>query len=384
MSFFGKARTRREMNRLLLQSAGGLLLSALPVARSALAAAPAYYPADYSSVVEASRSEGGVLAYSNVGEMNWRPIIQAFNAEYPWIKVQTLDLGSIEVFERYYAEQATGNNAADIVVSHSSSAWLDFIKKGNVADFVSAENDHLPDWSRPAPGVYTISVDPFFIAYNKALLPQDEWPKSIQDIVDLAAKDPARFAKKIGTGLPMSNAAGQNLTSTYINRVGEAKALEQFGILGKSTDVYRSAGQIMEKLTTGELLIGFFLSGIQVFPLLADPARATLLGYTFPSDGTVMLMRHIAVSKTAKNPNSAKLLADFVLSQAGQTALAAGGLMPYRDDVQLPDGPTGYTYQKIAKEAGEQSLIPTTFDPKIMIPSKELVDKVNAAFNVQQ
>ena len=384
MSMFTGPRSRRDFNKQLLLSTGALFASTLPFAKGALAAQPDYYPASYAPVIEASKKEGGVLAYSNVGEMNWRPIIQAFNKEYPWIKVQTLDLGSIEVFERFYAEQATGTNNTDIVVSHSSAAWLDFIKKGNVAaDFVSAENDKVPDWSRPSPGVYTISVDPFFIAYNKALLPQNEWPKSIQDIVDLAKKDPKRFAKKIGTGLPMANAAAQNLTTTYINRVGEAKALDQFAALGQVTDVYRSAGQIMEKLTTGELLIGFFLSGIQVFPLLADPARATLLGYAFPSDGTVMLMRHIAVSKTAKNPNSARLFADFVLSNAGQTALSAGGLMPYRPDVQLPDGPKGYTYQKVAKEAGEKSLIPTTFDPKVMIPPKELVDKVNAAFKVQ-
>lgn len=377
-------RGRRRVVQGLGLLTAGLLLSGSRFVEAAFAAPPGYYPADYAKAVEASKAEKGVLVYSNVGEMNWAPIIAAFNAQYPWIKVQTLDLGSSEVFDRYYAETAAGTNQTDVVVSHSAASWLDFIKKGGVAaDFVSAETDHLPKFSIPAPGVYTISIDPYFVVYNKALLPQEQWPKSIQDIVDLVANHPADFAHKIGTGVPMSNAASQNLTNSYIQHVGEAKALQQFTTLGQDVDVYRSAGQIMEKLTSGELLVGYFLSGIQVFPLLADPARASLLGYCFPTDGTVMLMRHIAMAKTVKNPNSARLFIDFVLSQAGQTALAAGGLMPYRDDVQLPDGPTGYTYQKIVKEVGANSLVNTTFDPKVMIPSQDLIDKVNAAYKVQ-
>ncbi|MFD1942076.1 ABC transporter substrate-binding protein [Paradevosia shaoguanensis] len=375
--------SRRTALKTLAAFTAGLMVST-GFAGVALAAAPDYYPADYSSVVEASKQESGVLVYSNMGEMNWRPLIEAFNAEYPWIKVQTLDLGSIEVFERYYAETAAGNNATDVVVSHSSAAWLDFIKKDGVnAEYKSAEDGKLPAYSKPATGVYTISVDPYFIVYNKALLAENEWPKSIQDIVDLVAKDPQRFAHKIATGVPMSNAAAQNLTNTYFQHVGEEKALKQYEILGQDVDVYRSAGQIMEKLTTGEVLIGFMLSGIQVFPLLADPARAQILGYAFPSDGTVMLMRHIAMAKTAKNPNSSRLFIDFVLSKAGQTALSSGGLMSYRDDVELPDGPTGYTYKKIAAEVGDASLAPTSFDPKTMIPSQDLIDKVNAALHVQ-
>jgi iron(III) transport system substrate-binding protein len=362
-------------------SALGVSLAALSLAAPAFAEPPDYYPADYADVIEASRAENGVLVYSNMGEMNWRPLIEAFNAEYPWISVQTLDLGSIEVFERFYAETATGNNATDVVVSHSSAAWLDFIERGGVdADFVSAETEALPDFSMPAPGVYTISVDPFMIAYNKALLPEAERPQSIQDIADLVAADPARWAHKIGTGIPMGNAAGQNLTNTYISHVGADTALAQFTTLGEAADVYRSAGQIMEKITTGELLIGFMLSGIQVFPLLADPARASLIGYAFPEDGTVMLMRHIAVSTNAQNPNSARLFVDFVLSQQGQIALSSGGMMPYRDDVELSDG---YTYARIEQEVGADSLVPTTFDPATMIPSQEIIDQVNAALRVQ-
>ena len=138
----------------------------------------------------------------------------------------------------------------------------------------------------------------------------------------------------------------------------------------------------MEKITSGEYLIGYSLSAIQLFPLLADPNRATVLGFAFPSDGTVMLTRHLALASTNKSPNSAKLLLDFVLSQDGQVAVSEGGLMPSRSDIELPDGPLSWTAEKITKEIGADNVIYTTFDPKLMIPSDDVVAKVKGAFGV--
>src|SRR5262249_43340694 len=161
--------------------------------------------------------------------------------------------------------------------------------------------------SKVAPSVYTISVDPYMICYNKLVLPEAEWPTSMQDIVDMTKKDPARFNQKLSSGIPMANAAAQNIDAVYMQHVGVDKALEQFNVLGPATAVFRSGGQQTEKITSGELWIAYLLSGIQIFPLLDDPARASVIGYTFPKDGTVMLMRHIAMAKTVKNPNSAKL-----------------------------------------------------------------------------
>lgn len=55
----------------------------------AIAEPPAYYPTDYSTTIEGSKSEAGLLIYSNISVTAWDPIIKAFNAEYPWITVQT-------------------------------------------------------------------------------------------------------------------------------------------------------------------------------------------------------------------------------------------------------------------------------------------------------
>lgn len=373
------------MEYLTRRSALALSLAAATLALrpGGASAAPDYYPSDYDKIIEASRAENGVLVYSNIGEMNWRPILEAFNKVYPWINVRTLDLGSSEVFERYYAEQAAGKSEVDIVMSHNGATWLDFINKGNVAPFVSAEDSKLPDWTKPAPGVYTISADPYLVAYNKLLLPEDQWPKSMADIVQLVKDHPGEFDKKLATGIPMNTAGSQSQAGHYINKVGLDKVLEIDSTLGPLSDLYRSAGPIMEKITAGEYLIGYTLSAIQLFPLLADPAREAVLGFTFPSDGMVMLTRHLALASTNKSPNSAKLLLDFVLSQEGQVAVSQGGLMPSRSDIELPDGPLGWTADKVAAQIGADNVIYTTFDPKLMVPSDEVIAKVKAAFGLK-
>ena len=40
----------------------------------------------------------------------WEPVLEAFDAEYPWIEVETFDLGGTEAFQRYLSEEATGGS----------------------------------------------------------------------------------------------------------------------------------------------------------------------------------------------------------------------------------------------------------------------------------
>ena len=74
---------------------------------------PSYYPADYAKLVEDSKKESaGLVVYSIMSEKNWSGVVKGFSAKYPWIKLQSMDLGSYEVFERYYSESASNARTA--------------------------------------------------------------------------------------------------------------------------------------------------------------------------------------------------------------------------------------------------------------------------------
>ena len=368
-----------------LKTAGLLLcgvMSAQLNATGAMAAPPDYYPQDYGKIVDASKKEPSLLIYGNIAEENWRPIISAFNQDYPWIKVNFLDLASDEVFQRYYAEQSTGSSTVDIVLTGSSAAWLDFISKGNVVKYDSPEISKIPANTVPAPGLYTISYDPQIIAWNKLLLPEAQWPKSVADIAALAKADPSAFDKKIGVMEPMGTSTMQSIIAHLIKHTGEAKEMDIFNVLGPLSVVARSAGPTYEKILTGEFTVGFNLSAIPLFPQLSDPNTANIIGWAYPTDGTVATMRNFAIATTTKNPDSARLFVDFLLSKKGQEAVSTGGLMSYRSDIDIPPGPVQIAYSAMEKSVGKDNIIPTSMDPTMLRPPAELIAKVRTAFKL--
>ena len=68
--------------------------------------------------------------------------------------------------------------------------------------------------------------------------------------------------------------------------------------IGAFTRPERSAGTMQEKLQTGEYNVGVFFSGASI-PRLKRPGTVELLDYTFPKDGTPMMMRGVAITKGA-------------------------------------------------------------------------------------
>ena len=131
-----------------------------------------------------------------------------------------------------------------------------------------------------------------------------------------------------------------------------------------------------EKIATGEYVIGVAVSGITIFPRLEQPG-GEILGFAFPDDGTIVMLRGLGIPKEAANPNSAKLFVDYALSNAGQTLLGKGGLVPYRDDVAESD--VRYTYQGIAEQIGADNVIEAGFDQRLITEAPAFVEKWNAA-----
>jgi iron(III) transport system substrate-binding protein len=326
---------------------------------------PDYYPKDYSKIVEASKKEGKLVVYSIMAEYNWKPVLAGFKQLYPWIEVQTLDLGSSEVFERYYSERASNARTGDLLINGAVDKWLAFVAKGEALEYVSPEEGKLPRWSIIRKGLYTVSADPMVIVYNKALLPENLRPKSLAELAAFSKANPAVFKNKVTTYNAATEAFGLNINWAYTKKYGDP-AWAMLDTLGKVARPERSAGPMIEKITTGEYSVGFFVSGIVLFPKLDDPARAKILGWAYPTDGTPIVLRGMAISKSATNPNAAKLMLDYILSHDGQVGFGKGGLTPYRGDVQATEVPRA-TYDAIVKQlGGEDKVVRVEYDEDIV------------------
>jgi iron(III) transport system substrate-binding protein len=307
--------------------------------------------------IEHSKKESHLEIYSNVGTLNWETIVKAFNQKYPWIRVEALDIGPAEAFERYYAESASGHHSADVIVAASPTSWLRFIDKGELMPVEATEAAQLPAWSKPYPGLYTFSTDPLILVYNKMMLPENERPHSLVQLAQLVTTDPGRFRDRITTYDATAHPFAQAAHWTYTHLRGWSL----FDVLGPATRPESAGGSMLEKITTGEYSTGYFVSGISTFVLTLQAARNKLIGWSLMKDGTPVFVRGIGIPKHAVSTASARLFLEFALSHDGQVAIGQAGLTPYRPDVRANEVPY-LTYGSIAAEIGSENIIPILYD----------------------
>lgn len=321
------------------------------------AALPSAAQGDYQAIVEASKSEAeGLLIYSIMGEDNWKPLLDAFAAKYPWIKVTTTDMSSFEVFTQFYSEADAELRTADMIITTAPEAWVEFRDFGELEEYTSIEDAKLPDWAKPMKGYYVISTDPVMLVWNKQ---QVIFPvRTIGEVVALAKANPSAFAGKIGTYDAETSATGFSIFWYWIQKNNE-EGWAQLAELAKiGVDVRTTAGPIVNAVAQGEMKIGFFVSRATVVSRLARFPESLGAGYF--TDGTPIIMRGIGITKRASSPNSAKLMLDFILSPEGQIAFADGGLTAYREDVF---GKAKLHLEDLRRELGEQNLIYMSVTP---------------------
>ncbi|MEV7107700.1 ABC transporter substrate-binding protein [Streptomyces atroolivaceus] len=302
-------------------------------AEAAAPQAPSYYPAAYDKIVEASRREQKLLIYSNTSQTNWQPSFDAFAQRYPWLSdIRATNLGGSAVYERYYSEAAAGTSPADLLVNNGSPLWGDYATRGIAADYRSPEQEHLPDWAELLPGVWAMSTDPVVVLYNRKTLAASQYPEGLRSLATIVEAKPSRFRGKIGVYDP-TNAYGYSSNQGYTSQVPDG--WNTFRRILPFTQADHSTGSLVEKVVSGEYDFSINLSGGVAIP--AAENSAGLLGWSYCTEGTLLIPRGVSIVKTAPHPNAARLFLDFVLSAEGQAAVAAGGLVPYRPDVRQDD-----------------------------------------------
>lgn len=324
---------------------------------------------DIEGAIEASRSEGTLVIYGNPSADQWGPVLDGFAEKYPWIEVETFDLGGTEAFQRYLSEESTGSSTADMIVNTDGAGWLDLVERGQVLDYVDPELESLPaDKAVLAPGVFAWSFDPLVALFNKVALPEEEQPTSLAELAEMAAE----LDGKIGTPAVENGAAGLG-TYGYLDARGEEgwEVLEQ---LGPHTRAEDGTGALLGKLQSGEYVASFFAGGA-TRTLIDTTDTGELLNYRYFADATPLTARGMAVTTAGDSPNSAKVLINYLLSEEGQTVSCAGGFTPYRDGVDCPQG-----IPAIAEAIGEDNLIFATYPPDLPAEQAEIRERWNTAF----
>ena len=318
-----------------LSLALGLAL-ALPVTFSSVAHAdtpagyPANYPADYAKVVEGAKKEGKIVIYSTTDSKAAESLIKDFSALYPAVKVEYNDMNSTEAYNRFISEAAAGGATADVMWSASMDLQVKLAAEGYAMNYKSPEASHLPGWANWKDTAYGTTFEPAAIVYNKRLVAESEVPTTHAEFTQLLTSKQDKFKTKVTTYDIEKSGVGFSLM-TY-----DLKYNPQFwdfakAMGGVSARVQSSTGTMLERISSGENLIGYNILGPYA---LVRAKKDPSIGVAFTKDYNLVLSRVIFINKAAKNVNAAKLWVDYILSKRGQTIIANDAqLFAIRGDV---------------------------------------------------
>ena len=287
-----------------------------------------------SSGTAAAQKEGKLVIYSSTDSASVEPLLQDFKSLYPFLQVEYNDLNTTEVYNRFIAETASGSGGADLLWSSAMDLQLQLASKGHALTYASPQNQ-----------AYGTTFEPVSIAYNKRLLPADAVPQSHADMIRLPKEKPELFKEKIATFDPEKSGVG------FLMMTQDAKVFPQFWDLAKAlgssgAKVYTSTGAMLEKVGSGEHYLAYNIIGSYV---LLRQKKDPAMGLVLPKDYTLVFSRVAFISKTARNPNAAKLFLDYILSKRGQTVMSEKSLVySLRSDV-----PGNITAAGLTKELGK-------------------------------
>ena len=279
---------------------------------------PSGYPANYADTIAAAKKEGKVVIYSTTDTAAASPLLKDFQVLYPGISVEYNDMNSTELYNRYISERAAGAGSADVLWSSAMDLQIKLVGDGGAMAYASPELSQIPTWAVWKNEAFGTTYEPIAIVYNKRLLSGDEIPQSHADMVRVFAQKADKLKGKVTTYDIEKSGVGFMLITQ--DRKHNPKFWDFVKALGAVGPRFQSStGTMMERISSGENLLGFnIFSSYALLRAKKDPG----IGIVYPKDYTMVMSRVMFASKTAKNPNAAKLWLDYILSKRGQTIVA--------------------------------------------------------------
>lgn len=316
----------------------------LGLAGFSIAQVPAGYPADYSKIIDAAKKEGKIVIYSATDTKAVEPLIKDFKSMYPEVQVEYNDMNSTEVYNRYISEMAAGGNSADVMWSSAMDLQTKLVSDGYGLQYKSPEVSGIPQWAVWNDSAYGTTFEPAVFVYNKRLVSADEVPKTHAEFAKLINSKLDKFKSKVTTyDIEKSGVGFMFITQDSRENKDFWELAKAFG--AASVRVQSSTGTMLERISSGENLIGYNILGSYA---LVRAAKDPSIGVQIPKDYTLVLSRVMFISKASKHANAAKLWLDYTLSKRGQTLIAnEAKLYAIRADVK---GET--TSSDLAKQIG--------------------------------
>ena len=273
-----------------------------------------------SALVEAAKKEGQVVWYSTlIVNQIVRPMVDAFEAKYPGIKVQYSRATSSDVAIKIRNEARARRVQADLF-DGSNTVFL--LEDANlVADYRPQSASSWPAELKDPKGLWTASNMFYWTsAYNTNLVSADDAPKTYDDLLNPKWKGKIAWTNDLTPGGP------PGFVHNILVTMGEQKGMEYLKKFAAQEPVTIPAAQrvVLDKVIAGEYPLAIMILNYHAAISIAKGAPVQWIRM----EPIVQSMSLMSITKDAPHPNAARLFVEFALSDEGQKIMADNDYMP--------------------------------------------------------
>ncbi len=263
-----------------------------------------------------SKPAGNIVVYTSRAEALFKPVIAAFNEEYPDISVTLLTGQATELAARLLEERNTPK--ADVYISTDMLNMLSLADEGVFEPNPSPAVMSVPAEFRGEDASWVaLTLRLRVIMYNTNLVQPDELPQSVLDLTD------AKWKGQVGSSNSTNGSMVAHLT-VLREQLGDAQT-EAFikGLVANETQFFGGHTDVRKAVGAGELKLGL----VNHYYYHLSKAEGAPVGIVYPDQGDGQMgmalnTTNAAVVKGAPHADLARLFIDFMLSPRGQQVYA--------------------------------------------------------------
>lgn len=280
------------------------------------------------ALIDAARKEGTIVWYSSlIVNQLVRPVAEAFEAKYG-VKVQYSRTPAGEMALKLLNEIKANSVQADAF--DGNSAFFQAMPLDNLVAYAPEAASPYPAELKDADGRYhAINLAVLTASVNTSLVPEAEWPKTFDDLLDPKWKGKMAWTTDLTPNGPPGFIG--NILKVY----GEEKGMEYLTKLAAQDIVKVPASQrvVLDQVIAGEHQIGLMTFNHHSVISAAKGAPVTWLRL----EPLVSTGNYVGLLKNSPHPNAGKLFVDFVLSEEGQKVFQAANYLPAHPGVPAAD-----------------------------------------------
>jgi iron(III) transport system substrate-binding protein len=282
---------------------------------------------------DAARKEGNLSWYTSTPFPLVQHLVDKFQQE-TGIKIQLLRTGGQAVLRRFQQEAAAGRPGADVMTMSDAGAANGLAKQGLFEAFKPEGFDKVVADARDRDGRWIaqrLSIVGIPIRSDKVA----DVPKTWSDLKHpkykgmMVMPDPSFTAIQLIVVGMLSRQLGWDFY----------KALR-----ANDTMIVQGHQQVFSTMQQGERVIGAEGADPRSFTDGKDVPNQKMV---YPTEGVFIVSSPTAVIKGARNPNAAKLFAQFMISPPAQKMIAEGGIHSSRIDAPPPPGQPALSEMKV-------------------------------------